>query len=92
MKNKTIQFFSDDYLKQCKNMRPQEVLKFLDDFRKLHGSNKKVASKLISIKIPEDLLEMFKISAKNHGTPYQTQIKNLMKDWLIKSQKKEINN
>lgn len=39
-------------------------------------------SKLISIKVPEKLLESFKVQAKLNDIPYQTQIKRLMKNWL----------
>ncbi|MCW8873832.1 MAG: BrnA antitoxin family protein [Xanthomonadales bacterium] len=79
---KTVQYFSDDYLARCRDMSADQVLRFLDDFRRLHGT-KPAPSKLISIKVPEDLLEAFKARARMAGMPYQTQIKTLMKDWLL---------
>jgi predicted DNA binding CopG/RHH family protein len=79
---KTVQYFSDDYLARCRDMSADQVLRFLDDFRHLHGT-KPAPSKLISIKVPEDLLEAFKARARMAGMPYQTQIKTLMKDWLL---------
>jgi len=77
-----LQYFTDDYLEQCKKMKPEQVLQFLEDFRELQKSLKPVKSKLISIKIPEDLLESFKAKANHAGRPYQTLIKELMREWL----------
>ena len=79
---KTVQYFSDEYLERCRGMTPEQILRFLDDFRRLHGSSP-VKSKLISIKVPEDLLNAFKTRAAIANTPYQTQIKTLMKAWLL---------
>ena len=82
---KAVQYFSDDYLAHCREMSTEQILRFLDDFRRLHGA-KPATSKLISIKVPEDLLDAFKAKAKLAGTPYQTRIKALMKDWLLEAQ------
>ena len=79
--SRPIQFFSDDYLEQCQRMRPEETLAFLDSFRRLQSS-RPCKSKLISLKVPEDLLEAFKHKAKAGGLRYQTQIKQLMLEWL----------
>ena len=83
---KAVQYFDDDYLKHCREMTPDQIIQFLDDFRQLHGAEKKSKSKLISIKIPEDLLRAFKAQATLAGTPYQTQIKLLMKAWVTGSE------
>ncbi|MCB9091350.1 MAG: hypothetical protein H6621_10065 [Halobacteriovoraceae bacterium] len=80
MKNKAIQKFSDEYLEECKRLTADEILEFLENFRNLHQEIPS-KSKLISIKIPEDLLVTFKQKAKLHKIPYQTQIKKLMKQW-----------
>ncbi len=83
---KALQKFSPEYLEQCKQMQPKEIVQFLEDFRVLHltlaQSNLKLKSKLISIKIPESLLGAFRKKAELAGVPYQTQIKILMKEWL----------
>ncbi len=79
---KAVQYFSDEYLERCRDMTADEILRFLDDFRRLHGSSP-AKSKLISIKVPEDLLNAFKAKAGMANTPYQTQIKALMKAWLL---------
>jgi|GEM_PF-6823811 len=39
-------------------------------------------SRLISLKVPEALLEAFKVKSRLSGIPYQTQIKKLMSAWL----------
>lgn len=79
--NKPIQYFSDDYLERCKDLTPDQILQFLEDFRRLHEikSEKCVP---ISLKVEPSLLAAFKTKAKLHGQPYQTQIKKLMRDWL----------
>jgi predicted DNA binding CopG/RHH family protein len=77
-----LQYFTDEYLEQCRKMKPEQVLQFLEDFRELQKLRKPVKSKLISIKIPEDLLESFKAKASHTGRPYQTLIKELMREWL----------
>ncbi|MDH3588761.1 MAG: hypothetical protein OEQ74_05095 [Gammaproteobacteria bacterium] len=78
---KSVQKFSDEYLARCAEMSPEEIVRFLDDFRRIHGS-RRAPSRLISMKVPEDLLAAFKAKAKLAGTPYQTQIKKLMTAWL----------
>lgn len=83
MGSKTVQYFSDDYLENCKTMTSEQILSFLEQFRELHSGERK-KSKLISIKIPEDLLKAFKSRAKLQGIPYQTLIKQLMLDYLKK--------
>ena len=79
---KTIQFFSDDYLAQCKQLSPDQIVKYLEDFRLVNTPLKKIESKLISIKIETDLLETFKTKARLDGVPYQSRIKAIMRNWL----------
>jgi predicted DNA binding CopG/RHH family protein len=79
---KAIQKFNDEYLRSCRGMAPDQILQFLDDFRRLHESSP-VASKLISIKVPENLLRAFRTKAALAQTPYQTKIKALMQDWIL---------
>lgn len=82
---KAIQKFTPEYLERCRAMSPEQIVRFLDDFRKLHGSPTEARSRLISIKIPETLLSAFRSKAELAGTRYQTQIKQLMREWLVKS-------
>ena len=79
---KTLQRFTDEYLAGCREMTPEQIIGFLEDFRRLHGT-RPAPSKLISIKVPADLLRAFKAKSALTRTPYQTQIKALMKAWII---------
>lgn len=75
-----VQYFSDEYLDQCKKMTPKQILEFLESFRSLNNMEEK--TKLISIKIPESMLKAFRAKCELEGVKYQTQIKSLMKEWL----------
>lgn len=84
-----VQYFTPEYLEQCRQMTPDQIVRFVEDFRRLHGAAKpgatRIKSRLISIKVPEDLLETFKTRSRLAGKPYQAQIKALMKAWLVGS-------
>lgn len=76
-----VQRFSDEYLERCRELSPEDIVRFLDDFRKLHAAAN-TRSRLISLKVPESLLAAFRTKARLHGVPYQTQIKHLMQAWI----------
>ena len=82
---KPVQFFNDEYLAQCADMSPDDIARFLDDFRVIHGSkiSGEKKSKLISIKVPVSLLAAFKTKAALQNERYQTKIKQLMTDWVL---------
>ena len=86
MKNeRPVQYFTEEYLESCKKMTTEQIVKFLDDFRKLHAQPvQSEKSKLISIKIPENLLSAFRQKSELNGLRYQTQIKELMRSWILK--------
>jgi uncharacterized protein (DUF4415 family) len=75
-----VQYFSDEYLAQCRDARPETILEYLESFRLMSSPQKK--SKLISIKIPEALLDSFRARCEIEDVRYQTQIKKLMAEWL----------
>jgi predicted DNA binding CopG/RHH family protein len=77
-----VQFFTDEYLGQCREMTADQVIHFLEDFRNLHAG-RPTRSKLISLKVPEDLLQAFRQRAELAGVPYQAQIKRLMRKWVL---------
>jgi len=79
--SRPVQYFSDAYLEQCRAMKPEEILGFLENFRLLHGEGRQ-ASRLISLKVPENLLQAFRGKCRLEGVKYQTQIKRLMSAWL----------
>ena len=70
-----VQRFTDEYLATCWEMTPAQIIRFLEDFRRLHGGLRS-PSRLISLKVPEDLLDAFRTKATLAGKPYQTQIKH----------------
>lgn len=76
-----VQRFSDEYLERCRALSPADIVRFLDDFKRIHA-NRESRSRLISLKVPEPLLAAFKTKARLGGVRYQTQIKNLMRQWL----------
>ena len=75
-----VQYFSDEYLGRCKKFSADETLRFLDGFRTLHQPA--APSRLISMKVPQDLLDVFRLRCRAEGVPYQTRIKELMRRWL----------
>ncbi len=77
---KPVQYFSDEYLEQCKDATPEAVLEYLEGFRLLNGPPAK--TKLISMKVPELLLTGFRRKCELEKVKYQTQIKELMEAWL----------
>ncbi|HHI93244.1 MAG TPA: hypothetical protein ENK04_06980 [Gammaproteobacteria bacterium] len=77
-----VQYFSDQYLEQCKTMSAEHIVEFLEAFRLMQQPADK--SKLISLKIPESLLKAFRSKCELENLKYQTQIKTLMKEWVYK--------
>ena len=82
MSPKALQIFTDEYLEYSKKLTPEQVVQFLEDFRQVTGAGQPSKSKLSSIKIPENLLNSFKMQAKMEGRAYQTMIKDLMQAYL----------
>ena len=80
---KTVQYFSDEYLQQCKLLSPIQIVRYLDDFRLINTPTQKSETKLISIKVETDLLQAFKTKAKLDGVSYQSRIKQIMREWLL---------
>ncbi len=79
-----VQYFTKDYLAQCRTMKPDQVVRFLDGFRTLNAPARPTKSRLISMKVPQALLDSFKARSAAQGVPYQSQIKLLMQDWLAR--------
>lgn len=78
---KPIQYFSKEYLEKCKDFTPEQIIEFLENYRELVG-NVPEKCQPISIKIEPSLLRAFKQKAAFEGVPYQTKIKQLMKEWI----------
>ena len=75
-----LQRFSTEYLESIRQISPEHVVRYLDEFRQIHAPNR--PSRLISMRVPEPLLVSFKNRCKLEGTRYQTRIKELMAEWL----------
>ncbi len=84
MTGKPLQLFSDEYLERCRDLTPEQIATFLEQFRVIAHAGRKSKSKLISVKVPVELLEAFKFKAQLEGKPYQSLIKELMWEWLQK--------
>jgi predicted DNA binding CopG/RHH family protein len=78
---KTVQYFTKEYLERCKLLKPEQIIEFLENYRTLVS---RVPEKCqpISIKIEPSLLKAFKLKASLEGIPYQTKIKQLMREWI----------
>ena len=79
---KTLQLFNPDSLEQSRKMSPEQVMEFLENFRLLAAAGIKSPTRLISLRVEEALLKVFKQKAKLEGTRYQTKIKELMRQYL----------
>jgi predicted DNA binding CopG/RHH family protein len=79
--NKAIQYLPKEYLKRCEGATPDQIIEFLENYRKLF-SNAREKSQWVSLKVELSLLEAFKRRAELEGISYQTQIEKLMKEWL----------
>ncbi len=76
---KTVQYFTEEYLKRCKGMTPDQILEFLENYRELVASVPEKCQ-LISLKVEPSLLKAFQQKASLEGIPYQTKIKQLMRE------------
>jgi len=81
---KPVQHFNQEHLERSRDMTPDQIIRFLEDFRQLHASKVTSKTKLISIKVPEALLSVFRNKAMQEDVPYQTKIKSLMTDWVLR--------
>ena len=77
---KPLQRFTADYLESTRNVPPDQIVRFLDEFRQIHAPDR--PSRLISMRVPEPLLSAFRNRCRLEGVPYQTRIKELMVEWL----------
>ena len=77
---KLVQHFTPEYLEHGKTVSPQQVVEFLDGYRRLHEPASK--SKLISLRVDEALLDTFRKRCEIEGVRYQSKIKELMAGWL----------
>ncbi len=68
--------------KQQPKLTPEQTLQFLDDFTKtMHGKDSK--TKLISLRVPENIINTFKKKSQDQNRKYQSVIVQLMREWLV---------
>ncbi len=84
---KAVQYFDKDYLEQSRKASTEQILHYLEQFRLMQSAKYAPASKsrLISLKVADDLLTLFRAKCEVEGVKYQTQIKKLMSEWVEKS-------
>ncbi len=69
--------------KPSPKMSPEQVLMFLEDFGQIvHGKDSK--TKLISLRVPENILNSFKVKSQQEQRKYQSVIVQLMREWVLK--------
>lgn len=81
MKTKGKQLLSKEYARTTSEASVSEILHFLEDYRQI-ASGDEGPTKLISLRVPEKILELFKIKAKHQDKKYQTVIVKLMREYL----------
>lgn len=79
----SLQTFTKEYIDWSRGLTPTQRAQFVEDFMRLAQSKPAGKSKLISLKVPQDLLHLFRLACDAEGVAYQTQIKNLMRQWLL---------
>lgn len=85
---KALQVKGHEHFGAHEKLSPEATLQFLDEFAKLHSAKllsqtSDTKSILISMKVPPGLLQAFKSQCQLKGIPYQTQIKKIMREWLL---------
>jgi len=86
---KALQKFSQQYLNDASKMNPKQIAEFLENFRLMFAQGSRSPQpklKPICIKMPEDLLLELKRRAHKKGMPYQTFIKYILQNSLIRDQ------
>ena len=83
MAKKTVQKMSRAQIEAGLKMKIEDRLKFVEEFMKLAHFAGVHRSKLISLKVPEDLLKVFRHKCEIEGVLYQSKIKSLMSAWVL---------
>ncbi|UPT74118.1 MAG: hypothetical protein M0D55_20255 [Elusimicrobiota bacterium] len=69
MSERPVQYFSDEALARSRKLTPEQALRVLEDFRLLRAEPRRERSRLISIRIPVDVLDAFKAKSARAGAP-----------------------
>lgn len=79
--NKTVQYFDDAYLVDCRRMNTSQILRFLEDYRQLHNKPGNLVQ--INLRVPKNTLAAFKARAEREGVLYQRKLRELMTQWAL---------
>lgn len=74
---------TSEQIRQGLLMSIKDRITFVENFMKLSAYSQTHKSKLISLKVPEDLLNMFREKCALEDIAYQTKIKELMRQWCL---------
>ncbi len=80
-RKKAIQLYSPERLEADRNLRAEDALQFLEEFQRLVAGDEG-PRRLISIRVPERLLELFRAKCEREGKRYQTEMIRLMRESL----------
>lgn len=69
----------------AREVEPLEALQFLEDLRLL-STKVEGPKKMISIRLPEKIIDSLKIKAASKNMRYQTLIVMVLRDYLLKSE------
>lgn len=83
-KPKALQLFTDERLASDARLSKDEIARFLDEFQAVANGDEG-PRKLISVRVPEKILNLFKERAKRDGWRYQTLLIDLMRKWVAES-------
>lgn len=67
--------------KPQQKLSPEQIVQFLDEYTNLIN-NVDSKSKLISLRVPENVLSIFKSKSQEKNIKYQSQIVALMRKWI----------
>lgn len=85
---RAVQKYNFEYVENSRKLSATDRIRFVEEFMKMSSAvldaKKTRKSRLISLKVSEDLLQSFKTICLQENIRYQTQIKKLMRDWLLK--------
>lgn len=83
MTQRPVQYFTPEYIEQCKDLTPTQLVDFVESARRLYfDAITDDKSILISLKVKDTLLKTFKQKCSLEGQKYQTKIKELMLEYV----------
>lgn len=65
-------------------LSPEQIVQFLDEYASVVNSIDS-KSKLISLRVPENILSVFKFKSREKNMKYQSQIVALMRKWITEN-------